>query len=83
MWNILSCKRHTELASHSLDRKLTAKEKIQYYIHHLICIMCRRFERQLRVIQGAAKILCDEPAQNECLSDEAKNRIRHSLTSQQ
>ena len=81
MWNLLSCKRHTELASNQLDRQLCLSEKFQYYIHRFICLMCRRFERQLEIIQRSAKLVCNDTSNLEKLSAEAKKRIRDELNS--
>ena len=57
-WNIFTCKHYTELSSKSLDSDLNIKEKIVFYLHHIICTFCRRTNRQLISInKGLAKIV--------------------------
>jgi len=79
----LSCEHYTELASQSLDRPLSLKEKFSFKLHHAICMVCRRYNRQINLIQRAALKLSEKEAQLEkeadisdiTLSREAKEKI--------
>lgn len=51
----LSCERYTQLASRAIDAPLTLREKLQFWAHHMLCVVCRRFRRQIALIEKAAK----------------------------
>ncbi len=52
---IPNCDELTQLASESLDRRLSLKERILIRLHLGMCVLCRRYHRQLRVIHEALK----------------------------
>jgi len=75
-----SCEHYTELVSQSLDRPLSLSEKISYRFHHLICMVCRRYNRQLKLINKASQKLEQTEGEDglvapEELSPEAKRRL--------
>jgi len=84
----LSCEHYTELASQSMDRPLSVKEKLSFRLHHAICMVCRRYNRQINLIQRAAIRLSEREAQLEkqaessdiTLSEEAKEKIISETT---
>lgn len=84
--SLLSCKQYTELASRKLDNgKLSTAERVQYWIHKMLCLMCRRFERQMKLIEQAAFRYHSRPIpETEVgLSPDAKARINAQLKSAQ
>lgn len=48
---MLNCKQTSLLVSQSLDRPLTWRERLAVRIHLLICVYCRRFMQQLKLIR--------------------------------
>lgn len=48
---MLNCKQTSLLVSQSLDRPLTWRERLAVRIHLLICVYCRRFTQQLKLIR--------------------------------
>lgn len=48
----LRCKHATRLISQSMERPLTRGEKISLGLHLFVCKWCRRYQKQLRLIQG-------------------------------
>lgn len=50
-----TCKDVSILVSDAQDRRLTARECFQVRLHLLICIACRNFAQQLRLLRGAAR----------------------------
>ena len=52
---IPNCDELTRLASESLDRRLSLKERILIRLHLGMCVLCRRYCRQLRLIHEALK----------------------------
>lgn len=50
-----SCKDITALVSASLERRLSARERLQVRFHLLFCTGCTRFERQLQFMRRALK----------------------------
>lgn len=57
---MLSCRQITEKASDMLDGQLPVHERLAVRVHLLMCVHCRRFQRQLEsLVAGLAK---DEPS---------------------
>ncbi|NOY62891.1 MAG: zf-HC2 domain-containing protein [Gammaproteobacteria bacterium] len=50
---MLNCKETSELASRSLDTKLSLHEHARLLIHLAACKLCRRYLLQLRFMQRA------------------------------
>lgn len=48
---MLNCKQTSLLVSQSLDRPLTWRERLAVRGHLLICVYCRRFTQQLKLIR--------------------------------
>ncbi len=47
----LRCKHATRLISQSMERPLTRGEKISLGVHLFVCKWCRRYRRQLQLMQ--------------------------------
>ncbi len=78
---MLNCKEVTQLASESLDRKLTLKERIGLRFHLMMCKLCTRYVRQLKFMHQASSGM-DENHVKESdtqLSETARDRIRNKL----
>ena len=39
------------MVSESLDRRLPAPERLKLRVHFLMCVLCRRFDRQMRFMR--------------------------------
>lgn len=78
---MLSCKDVTRLISESMDHSLPLGKRVGMRLHLLICKFCARYERQLLLIRETVKrLVATEDEAGETLSEEAKERIRKSLT---
>ena len=44
------CTEATRLASESLDRPLTGRERRSLRLHLMLCHLCRQYDRQLRML---------------------------------
>ena len=83
---MMSCREASQLVSESLDHKLPLHKLAGLKMHLMMCSMCRRFARQLRVIRQAMPAFVemeadlDRPSKIK-LSPEAKARIVGVLTS--
>lgn len=60
---MLSCKESTQLISESLDRPLNWREQLALKFHLMICVGCRRFGRQQKLIRRALGLMRDTPEQ--------------------
>ncbi|MCB0353242.1 MAG: hypothetical protein KDD64_06945 [Bdellovibrionales bacterium] len=79
----MSCRQYSELASRKLDDiPLSLPQRVQYAVHKVLCLMCRRFERQIALIERAALRYRSQPMPETevALGAEAKDRIRSALT---
>lgn len=77
---MLTCKETIEMASNSLDRKLSLIERIKLKLHLLICKHCKNYTNQLNFIHkfndSADKHI--EGLDNK-LSSSAKSRLQASI----
>ena len=79
-----SCKRAGELVSLSLDTQLSIGQRLVLGVHLCGCGWCRRFRRQLRLVEQACRAWArsdrtTEAATGAALTREARERIRHAL----
>jgi hypothetical protein len=51
-----SCDAVTATLSQSLERPLTRRERIVRRLHFLYCDLCRRYERQLRLMRRSVRL---------------------------
>ena len=77
---MMTCQDVAQLASESLDRRLTVFERLTLRLHLFRCDMCTRYVRQLKFLQRACAD-ADEETLTEAaeLADEARERIRLRL----
>ena len=47
----IKCKEATELASRAMDLKLPFSGRLALKLHHLVCVHCARYARQLHQIR--------------------------------
>lgn len=76
-----NCVEMSRLASQSLDRPLGFKLRVRMRLHHLICVWCQRYQRQLEFIRQAAARSQHEAGtpSGRSLSPEARRRIVERL----
>ncbi|MFJ4604948.1 MULTISPECIES: anti-sigma factor family protein [Pseudomonas] len=61
---MLTCKEQVARSSDYLDGQLSFRETLMVRHHLLFCRNCRRFMRQMRVMQATLKALPDKPDEN-------------------
>ena len=81
---IMSCKKAAKIASDSLERRLTFRERVGLVMHTWMCRACTLYTKQLRTIKQVARKYADEEARASISSEkplppEAKERIKHGL----
>jgi hypothetical protein len=79
-----SCKQAGGLISLSLETKLTLWQRLGLAVHLGGCRWCRRFRRQLRLVEQACRAWAGsdrttEAAAGPALTGEARERIRRAL----
>jgi len=78
---IINCKEASQLASDAQDRPLSLGEKINIYLHLLICKPCVNFNKQLKFIRKVSTAANDnvsmKPDTGMC--DNTRERIRQQL----
>jgi predicted anti-sigma-YlaC factor YlaD len=52
---MMNCNQTTRLASDSLERRLTLRERLALRIHVTMCSGCRNFMNQMHTIRNLAK----------------------------
>jgi predicted anti-sigma-YlaC factor YlaD len=52
---MMSCDQSTRLASDSLERSLTFRERLALRVHVTMCSGCRNFMNQIHMIRNLAK----------------------------
>ena len=81
---MVSCKRAGELISLALETKLSLWQRLALAVHLCGCRWCRRFRRQLRLVEQACRAWArsdrtTEAAAGAALTSEARERIRRTL----
>jgi hypothetical protein len=79
---MLTCKDASRLVSEGQERSLHLRERWGLRLHLWICVNCRRFERQVRLLRRALRRLArhvQTGTQGPDLSPEARERIRAAL----
>ena len=76
-----ACKRAAQLISLSLETPLTWRQRLALAIHLLGCDLCRRFRRQMQLLQraGSRAGRPEESPDSDKLSEEARQRIKRAL----
>jgi hypothetical protein len=81
-----SCRRAAELTSLSQETPLTWRQRFALGWHLCFCVMCRRFRRQMGLVQQAGRAAGqpDRPpdAPGTGLPEEARERIKRALREQ-
>ena len=84
---MLRCKQITQLISESLDGQLTWPQRIQLWMHLLMCGLCSGFRKDVLHLHREARrqaqeIEHDLTGQDVKLSEESRQRIKRELESQ-
>ncbi|WP_017133453.1 anti-sigma factor family protein, partial [Pseudomonas agarici] len=61
---MLTCKEQVARSSDYLDDQLSFRERLMVRHHLMVCPNCRRFIRQMRLMQGALKEMPEPPVEN-------------------
>ncbi len=80
---ITSCRKASELASRSLDEKLSRLDKARMCIHHVLCLFCSQFDKQIKYISGLFKSQQVLEETGDPMKPEAKERIRQAVAEKQ
>jgi hypothetical protein len=78
--SFLCCQEYSKLCCQEKDHKLSILAKVAKSFHHLFCFTCRRFSKQMLVIDAACKTLLDKETESCKLSEDVKTRIKSSMT---
>lgn len=77
----ITCRDFIQLASEKTDRPLSATETGRYYLHRMMCRICRNQEKRIHQINHLAGEAIRECADDEAvkLAAEARDRIRERV----
>lgn len=80
------CKTITPMLGESIDRKLSAREKLTMKLHLFTCEACQRYVKQIKFLREAVhvqeeKLMSDENSSPVKLSLDAKERMKDALKS--
>lgn len=83
---MLTCKDASHLISEGRERPLTFRQRLALKLHLMMCVYCRRFERQMVLLRKAMRELGRRAASNDAhiaedteFPSEARERIRKAL----
>ena len=82
---MLTCKDASRLISEGQERHLRLRERWGLRLHLWLCVNCRRFVRQIRLLRRALRKLArraETDTQGPDLSPEARERILTALAGQ-
>ncbi len=79
-----ACKQTVEIISQSMERPLTLRERLLLKLHLWVCMWCLWYMEHLQIMRDALRLQENESdvdiSTTTRLSDEARERIRRSLT---
>ena len=79
-----ACKQTVEIISQSMERPLTLRERALLKLHLWVCMWCLWYMEHLEIMRDALRLQENESdvdvSTTTRLSDEARERIRRSLT---
>lgn len=78
----LKCEHSTHLVSDGFDRDLTFSERWAVRLHAMVCLSCRRFGKQIRLLKGMLQVHPERTDDATKLSPEALARIRRAIDSE-
>jgi Putative zinc-finger len=80
---MLNCKQVSRLASQSMERKLSYRERFALFLHLMVCDACTLFVGQLKLLRQAMQRVGKNVEQDTqiMLSAEARERIASKLES--
>lgn len=77
------CRAITEMASRSLEERLTLGERLKMHIHFTICVWCTRYLAQITFMRNESRRTIEDEMDHSVaatvLSNEARERMRHLL----
>ena len=75
-----SCREVARLASESLDRPLSGRERLAMRLHFAICYLCRRYARQTALLHTELRRHGDlfTSCRDDCLPEEDKRRLKEA-----
>jgi hypothetical protein len=76
------CKDVSQKVSQSMDTELPVLQRAAIWMHLAMCSYCARFRRQLIMLRKMSRHPngdLPQPESRQCLSKEAKNRIKEAL----
>jgi hypothetical protein len=76
-----TCRDFIQLASERQDRALTVREKARYWLHRVICSICRKQERRTQQLGRLADSVVERAGRDAGikLPEEARNRLLERL----
>lgn len=81
---MLNCRDASRMQSEQLERSLPATRRFGLFLHLLICKWCRRYGKQIRFMQTAAREHPEKLGEGNSpsLSDDARERIKSRLSAE-
>jgi hypothetical protein len=89
----LTCDQAAQLMSHAQDEPLNKSERCALFVHLLICRLCRKYNRQLKLLRSIFNKMADsrtyedavpplmDPEQSKSFQDRLSKNIREILDS--
>lgn len=76
-----NCEEMARLASESLERRLTLKERFLFNLHEGICFFCKRYKKQIHTLHHILREDGESLSESssERLSEDCKSRLKTLL----
>ena len=75
----MTCEQAAGLVSREADGGLPADGRVWFALHLLICGDCRRYRRQVRLVDAAARAVAESAVADDGLPAAARERITAAL----
>jgi hypothetical protein len=74
-----ACKEASKLASDSLDRRLSLRERLKLKIHMLMCGKCKNSNETMKLIRNTATLISQSRSGEIRLTDEQRESLHKAL----
>lgn len=74
-----ACQKASRLASDSIDRKLTLRERLQFHLHLMMCKNCNSYDKSLHLIRSTTKLIRETNYGETRLSKEQRKQLHSAI----
>ncbi len=76
---MMNCRDMTKLISDSMERPISWRQRMELWMHTMMCGLCRAFRANIVTLRKLARQIGDDTGESDPLSPNAKERVRSAM----